>query len=177
MASPIDNCYTDMGKDAQWTNGSPQVPVLNICRLLMLKPSKSAFAIASAFLLSLLFFLQLPWNPSLATPNTMDDFFGADTWRVLENLKDSDLVAHHRDRVIGVLVNRGLHEKLSSTASGITFLPPVLAVRPKSACAKLFYGQITNKGRITPVFSRTRDCNSTLKATPRSGSGSCSVLV
>jgi hypothetical protein len=99
VASAADNCYTDMGKDAQWTSDSPQEPVLNICRLLMLQPSKSAFAIASAFLLSLLFFLQLPWNPDLATPNTMDDFFGADTWRVLENLKDSDLVAHHRDRV------------------------------------------------------------------------------
>jgi hypothetical protein len=76
-----------------------QEPAITFCRLLMKKTLGSGVVIVSAFLLSLLFFLQLPWNPSLATPNTMDDFFGADTWRVLENLKNSGLVEHHRDRV------------------------------------------------------------------------------
>lgn len=65
----------------------------------MTKTWKSGVVIVSAFLLPLFFFVQLPWNPNLATPNTMDDFFGADTWRVLENLKNSGLVEHHRDRV------------------------------------------------------------------------------
>ncbi len=55
--------------------------------------------IAIGFLVPLVFFSSLEWNPEKSTREFMNKFFGADVWRVLENLKDTDEISHHRDNV------------------------------------------------------------------------------
>jgi hypothetical protein len=52
-----------------------------------------------ALTIPLIFFASLEWNPEKSAQVYMDKFFGADVWRVLENLKDSTDVSHYRDNV------------------------------------------------------------------------------
>jgi len=58
-----------------------------------------AAIILLAFIAPLIFFSSLEWNPEKATNEFMDKFFGADVWRVLENLKDTEEESHYRDNV------------------------------------------------------------------------------
>lgn len=53
-----------------------------------------------AFVMPLLYFLNLPFSPERSTPELMNHFFGADCWRVLENLRDRTIrINHYRDQV------------------------------------------------------------------------------
>lgn len=55
--------------------------------------------IIGAILLPLLFFASLDWSPAKTSEREMSHYFGADNWRVLETLKDSDTVSHYRSVV------------------------------------------------------------------------------
>lgn len=55
--------------------------------------------LALAFAMPLVFFINLPFNAENAIPEAMDRFFGADCWRVQENLRDTESVPHYRDKV------------------------------------------------------------------------------
>lgn len=52
-----------------------------------------------AILIVFAYFSSLPWSQEHSSRYFMDHFFGADVWRVMENLKDSADVTHYRDKV------------------------------------------------------------------------------
>jgi hypothetical protein len=60
---------------------------------------KNIFIIFLGILIPFLYFISLDWSPSSSTKEMMDMFFDADCWRIMENLKDSDLASHYRDKV------------------------------------------------------------------------------
>ena len=60
---------------------------------------KNVFIIFLGMIIPFLYFINLEWNPSSSSKGMMDMFFDADCWRVFENLKDSGVVSHSRDKV------------------------------------------------------------------------------
>lgn len=58
-----------------------------------------ALLLACGLAMPFVYFWNLPFNPGHAAQSLMDHFFGADCWRVLENLRDSGAAKHARDKV------------------------------------------------------------------------------
>ena len=74
----------------------------------------SLFVCATAFLIALIYFLNLNWdaNSSVNSHQSMSSYFGADAARVVGNLEDKGQFTHYRDRthpyfsVIAVTVSK-----------------------------------------------------------------------